>query len=200
MWRNWSREPITTLSGPSISMFRVIRTDYHAWRIFIPHRRLTNYLCVSLRMFSCLIVRMRLSVWFCMCGELICLPGYVYVSVRAHSRVWASTWAGLINRLSVRKSPIWRDECLRIQRHLFHAWADSNDISRCISFSRRRMRPDNIDYECRRRASASSTPLPIQWRRADDDRWPQKVTQATQLFMSPLPYLQLPRGNLTHFQ
>src|SRR6218665_538535 len=39
MRRHWSREPITTLSGPSISMFRVIRTDYHAQLIFIPHRR-----------------------------------------------------------------------------------------------------------------------------------------------------------------
>ena len=34
-WRHWSREPITTLSGPSIFIFRVIRTDYHAGRIFI---------------------------------------------------------------------------------------------------------------------------------------------------------------------
>src|SRR6218665_826932 len=38
MCRHWSREPITKLSGPSISMFRVIRTDYHAGRLFIPHR------------------------------------------------------------------------------------------------------------------------------------------------------------------
>jgi len=38
MWRHWSREPITTLSGPSISMFRVIQTDYHAGWIFKPHR------------------------------------------------------------------------------------------------------------------------------------------------------------------
>ena len=40
MRRHWSGEPITTLSGPSMSMFRVIRTDYHAGRIFIAHVRL----------------------------------------------------------------------------------------------------------------------------------------------------------------
>src|SRR6218665_1903668 len=34
---HWSREPITTLSGPLMFMFSVIRTDYHAGRIFIQH-------------------------------------------------------------------------------------------------------------------------------------------------------------------
>src|SRR6218665_243693 len=34
---HWSREPITTLSAPSMFMSRFIRTDYHAEQIFIPH-------------------------------------------------------------------------------------------------------------------------------------------------------------------
>src|SRR6218665_2926013 len=33
---HWSREPITTLSAPSMFMSRFIRTDYHAGQIFIP--------------------------------------------------------------------------------------------------------------------------------------------------------------------
>ena len=37
--RHWSREPITTLSAPSMFMFRFILTDYNAGQIFIPHRR-----------------------------------------------------------------------------------------------------------------------------------------------------------------
>jgi len=41
MWRHWSREPIRTLSGPSISMFSVVQTDYPAGRIFMPHRLFT---------------------------------------------------------------------------------------------------------------------------------------------------------------
>jgi len=41
-WRVWLREPITTLSGPWVFMFRIIRTDYHAGRIFIPHRPRRN--------------------------------------------------------------------------------------------------------------------------------------------------------------
>src|SRR6218665_1540916 len=40
---NWSREPITTLYGPSMSMLRVIRTDYHTGRIFIPQRPLRSF-------------------------------------------------------------------------------------------------------------------------------------------------------------
>src|SRR6218665_3094713 len=41
--RHWSREPITTLSAPSMCMSRFIRTDYHAGQIFIPHRHLFLY-------------------------------------------------------------------------------------------------------------------------------------------------------------
>jgi len=39
IWRRWSREPITTSSGPSMFLFRVIRMDYHAGRNFIPHQQ-----------------------------------------------------------------------------------------------------------------------------------------------------------------
>src|SRR6218665_1563248 len=38
IWHLWSREPITTLSRPSMFMSRIIQTDYHAGQIFIPHR------------------------------------------------------------------------------------------------------------------------------------------------------------------
>ena len=38
IWRHWYREPITTLSRPSIFMSRFIRTDYNDGQIFIPHR------------------------------------------------------------------------------------------------------------------------------------------------------------------
>src|SRR6218665_1015212 len=40
IWRNWSRQSITTLSSPSMFMSRFIPTDYHAGQIFIPHRPL----------------------------------------------------------------------------------------------------------------------------------------------------------------